>query len=291
MNWLFSKSNLEAAAEFHHKFGFVGLSDLLEPTEFSELKSAVDSAIETGRLTIAEDEMPNNNDCVYADARIEAMARNPAVVRAVRRFIGRPIELQHSKFNAKPLQDTGSGKVKWHQDFAFYPHSNFDLVSCIIHLDDEQEDAGPLKCIPGSHTWGPLSHQRADSTFAYECTSHSPDELDAMPWTQLDLRAGTITFHHALTLHSSAAKRRSGHRRFVIFQYRAYDAVQLAGVVWKCHGMQVEDREVLPSVARFPDGTTVELRGLGGRLFDVGGRLLPNRPSGKHPAHGRASAS
>ncbi|PWT76851.1 MAG: hypothetical protein C5B46_00620 [Proteobacteria bacterium] len=291
VQWLFSRTAVDAAAELYNETGFVGFTDLLEPDGFREIRAAVDAAMAANQLTVDEEEMPNNNDCVYADPRIEAMAKNPAIVAIARRLIGHPIELQHSKFNAKPLHDRGAGEVKWHQDYPFFPHSNFDMVACLIHLDEEKEDAGPLKCIPGSHKWGPLSHLNPDGTFAYGCTAWSPQEMEAMPQVLLEGEAGMVTFHHALTLHASAPKQRSGHRRFVIFQYRAYDAIQLAGVVWKCHGMQVEDRPMLPSVARFPDGARVEMRGIGGRLFDVGGRLAPNRGSGRHPSQGRAVGS
>lgn len=54
------------------------------------------------------------------------------------------------------------------------------------------------------------------------------------------------------------------------------DAVELAGVVWKCAGYQVEDRPRTPRVARFADGTTVELRGIGGRLIDMAGAYAPD---------------
>jgi hypothetical protein len=90
--------------------------------------------------------------------------------------------------------------------------------------------------------------------------------------------AGFVSFHHCLTLHTSNPKLRSGHRRLIVLQYRAVDAVQLAGVIWRCNGMQLEEENGAPR-ARFPDGTSVEMRGHGGRLFDVSGKLAPNRPA------------
>ena len=40
--------------------------------------------------------------------------------------------------------------VEWHQDFAFYPHTNDDLIIG-IYLEDCYEQNGPLKIIKGSH--------------------------------------------------------------------------------------------------------------------------------------------
>ncbi len=285
MKYLFSVDESDDAVSFQKNNGFVAFSDLLSTSEIAELISAVEEATAAGCLTVGDEEMPNNNDCVFAHPAIENMVRNPKIVAMARRLIGHPIELQHSKFNAKPLHDKGSGEVKWHQDYPFYPHTNYDMVSCLIHLDDEAMDAGPLKCVPGSHQWGPISHLSPDGKFAYQATGRT--DLDDLPGVYLCGKAGMVTFHHCLTMHHSAPKLRAGNRRFVIFQYRAHDAKQLAGVIWKCHGMQVESRAPTPSVARFADGSVVELRGLGGRLFDVAGQLAPNIKHAKgHPSQG-----
>jgi len=273
----FTASKIEQAARFHDENGFVVFSDILSHEEFATLRAAVDVALTEGRLRVGEGDFVSNNDIVFADARFEALCRHPKIVTIARKLIGHPIELQHAKFNAKPLKDQGAGTVRWHQDYPFYPHTNYDMVSSIVHLDDEDEHAGPVRFIQGSHKWGPLSHVAPDGKFAYECTGRL--DLDDLPSTLITGPAGQVSFHHCLTLHTSAPKRRPGHRRFVVFQYRAVDAVQMAGVVWRCNGMAVEERSPEPRMARFPDGATVELRGLGGRLFDMAGRLAPDRPA------------
>ena len=38
-----------------------------------------------------------------------------------------------------------------HQDWAFYPHTNDDLITVGIYLDDCSEKNGPLKIIKNSH--------------------------------------------------------------------------------------------------------------------------------------------
>jgi len=75
-------------------------------------------------------------------------------------------------------------------------------------------------------------------------------------------------------LHRSSPMLKLGNRRILFFQYRASDAVQLAGVIWKSTGYQVCENAGLGSrMARFPDGQMVELRGQTGRLIDRGNKL------------------
>ena len=273
MTWLFNFSDLEAAIRFHDVQGFVGFSDLLTAEEFAALRAGVERAERAGALQTGQEQLESTNDAIFAATEIEAACRHPRIVQMAQRLVGSPIELQHAKFNSKP-HSVGGGEVAWHQDYPFYPHTNFDLVSAVIHLDDETEELGAMHMVAGSHRWGVLSHVR-DGRFAYRCTGR--DDLDRLPTELLACRAGTVTFHHALTLHRSGNKSVDGPRRLLVFQYRAIDAVQLAGVVWKCAGYQVESRPQSPKTARFADGSVVELRGLGGRLIDMSGAFTPDR--------------
>lgn len=274
MNWLFDSAHRDDAARFHDQNGFVGVSDLLSATEFGALRAAVERSEQTGALRTGQEQVESTNDAIFAAPEIEAACRHSGIVGMMRRLIGHPVELQHAKFNGKPAA-LGGGEVAWHQDYPFYPHTNFDLVSAVIHLDDESESLGAMRFIPESHRWGPLSHVHQDGRFAYQCTGRS--DLDAVPSVLVEAKAGTVTFHHALTLHCSGPKTTVGLRRLIVFQYRAVDAIQLAGVVWKCAGYQVEGAPAPAARARFADGSTVELRGIGGRLIDIAGTLAPDR--------------
>ena len=76
-----------------------------------------------------------------------------AMTDMVAELIGPDIRFHHSKINSK-LPHT-STMVKWHQDFTFDPHSNDDLVTALLFLDEVTQENGPLMVAPGSHK-GPL---------------------------------------------------------------------------------------------------------------------------------------
>lgn len=275
MKWLFKAVEKSEALEFFNQAGFVGFNDLISSETLSKLKSAADNINKQSSDLEKNKNFISVNDIVCLDSVFLDFCRQKEIVQFLKRIIKRPIELQHAKLNIKQKVTTfDDGEVAWHQDFPFYPHTNFDLVSCVIHLDDEKEHSSPMCFIPGSHNWGVLSHVGEDGTFAYKCVDSRLNKENVIINTAC--KAGTVTFHHALTLHCSEPPKEASMRRLAVFQYRAIDAVQIAGVVRKCNGTQVEKLENQPKVARFPDGTVIEMRGCDGRLIDLHGTYAPD---------------
>ena len=63
-------------------------------------------------------------------------------------LIGPGIRLNNTKLN---LKSGGFGSaVEWHQDLAFYPHTNDDLLAVGVCMDDMMLLNGCLLVIPGS---------------------------------------------------------------------------------------------------------------------------------------------
>ncbi len=87
-----------------------------------------------------------------SDAYYEAMA-NSRMTDMVADLIGPDIKLHHTKINSK-LPGAATA-VKWHQDFPYTPHSNSDLVTALLMIDEVTEENGPLAVAPGSHR-GPI---------------------------------------------------------------------------------------------------------------------------------------
>jgi len=198
--WNFSIKERENAIKFFDENGFVGLYDLLEPGEINIILNGINDAVKNGNLIYGENELRPNQDIIFAHPILEKYVKDERICKFVKDLLGVNIELQHSKFNAKPLKSKIEGEVAWHQDFPFYPHTNFDLVSCGIHLDNENADSGALRMIPGSHKLGVKSHCK-NGEFVYECTEM--DEIDSSKNELLTCKVGQVIFHHGLTLHNS----------------------------------------------------------------------------------------
>jgi len=150
---------------------------------------------------------------------------HPNVIAVLQRLIGRDIRFDVAKLNMKAA---GYGAaVEWHQDWAFYPHTNDDLCAVGFMMDDCEMENGPLMAIPGSHK-GPILDHHYGGEF---CGAIDPDSagIDFSAAEPMTGPAGSITIHHARTIHGSAPNKSAKMRRLLLHQYRAADAWPLLG--------------------------------------------------------------
>ena len=154
---------------------------------------------------------------------VAALVRHPAMVEILTQLIGPGVRFQTGKLNMKSAGD-GSA-VEWHQDWAFYPHTNDDLLAVGIMLDDVDSTNGPLCVLPGSHR-GVIHDHHANGFF---CGAIDPIEnpIDFSSAVELTGSAGSMTFHHVRAVHGSAPNRSTRSRNLLLFQFAAVDAFPL----------------------------------------------------------------
>ena len=135
-------------------------------------------------------------------------------------LLGPGARFDHGKLNIKPTDS--SATVEWHQDWAFYPHTNDDLLAVGILLEDCAADNGPLLVIPGSHK-GPIHDHHFAGNFvgALDPSALGPDRENAVALTG---KAGSCTVHHVRTVHGSAENLTEMPRPLLLFSYAAVDA-------------------------------------------------------------------
>src|SRR5947209_4396723 len=147
-------------------------------------------------------------------AAYAAMVRHPGIVACLTALWGPNVRFDVSKLNMK---SAGFGSpVEWHQDWAFYPHTNDDLAAVGIMIDDIDLENGAMLVIPGSHK-GPIWDHHTNGYFVggIDPTRCNVDFKKAQPCIG---KAGSITIHHARTLHGSAPNTSARSRRFLLHQ-------------------------------------------------------------------------
>jgi phytanoyl-CoA hydroxylase len=219
----------------YQRDGFIVVPDLLGPGELSELRQIiaelVAGAAAVDTHTAVYDLEPGHTRAEPKVRRIKtphevhpafhAVVRRPAVIEILTRLLGPDLRLHSSKLNMKAA---GYGSpVEWHQDWAFYPHTNDDVLAVGVMLDDMDLDNGPLLVTPGTHKGPVWNHHGDDGRFCgLVDPADIPNEIaNAVPLTG---RAGSMSFHHVRSLHGSALNTSDRSRNLLLYGIAAADA-------------------------------------------------------------------
>ncbi|MFM1989000.1 MAG: hypothetical protein RJA99_1957 [Pseudomonadota bacterium] len=226
--------------DFYRSEGYVVVPDVLDAAELSAMRGAVDALLAGAKGVADHTELydledshtpeaprvrrlkqPHRHHRAFAD-----LPRNPKVQALLTSLLGPAVRLQSVKLN---LKTAGYGApVEWHQDWAFYPHTNDDVLAMGVMLDDFTPDNGPMMVVPRTHR-GVIHDHHANGVFvgAMDPTRIDLDlKRDAVP---LLGRAGSITLHHARLVHGSATNTSGRSRNFLLYEAAAADAWPLGG--------------------------------------------------------------
>lgn len=232
----------EAQVRFYDDNGYLLVEDVLTPAEAARLRAAVDDLIDRSRgetgsgatYVLAEGHRADRprlrrvtNPEKHHEA-FEALRFHGGVLDVVESLLGPDIRFDHGKLNIKePFGDDAA--IEWHQDWAFYPHTNGDMLAVGVYLDDCGEENGPLLAIPGSHKGPILEHN--DGRRFLGATDIREAGLDNATAVSLPGRAGSITIHHVRTLHASRPNAGDRPRLLLLNSYKAADCWPLMGGV------------------------------------------------------------
>ena len=222
--------------------GYLVVPDLLDQPMLSRARQTIaelvaGSAAVTGHTDVYDLE-PNHRPDAPRVRRIKTphlnhplfseICRLPRLVGILRQLLGPSgVRLHGSKINLK-APHYGS-PVEWHQDWAFYPHTNDDVLAVGVMLDDAFIENGPLMVVPGTHK-GPVFDHHSDE--GYFCGAMDPTRADIDYANAVPLvgRAGSMSFHHVRLVHGSAQNTSDKPRQLLLYEYTAADAWPLLGV-------------------------------------------------------------
>ena len=251
----------------YKQIGAIVVPDVLTPGEVAHLRKVTDGFVERARGLTGHTDIYDLEDSHTAanprvrrikaahshDAAYAALTRHPGILAVLRDLWGPDIRFDTAKLNMKCA---GFGApVEWHQDWAFYPHTNDDLAAVGVMFDDMAIENGPLMIVPGSHR-GPIFDHHANGAFcgAMDSSNNDCDYSKAVP---LLGPAGSITVHHVRAVHGSAPNLSDRDRRLLLFQFRAADAWPVLGFVG---GIEMFDALMVSGQPREPRLEPVPVR-------------------------------
>ena len=221
--------------------GYLVIENLLPENILKELQKVTDDFVEKSKFIkendsifdLSDDHTPENpvvrrlkdphlNHSVYSD-----IIKNNLITDVVSKLIGDNLRLEHTKLNFKTAK--GGEAIEWHQDWAFYPHTNDDIVEVGIFLDDCGNENGPLLCVPGSHK-GPIDDHHHNGYFI-GAVDPSNSHYNLETAEPIVAKAGSISVHHVRCLHGSRKNNSEKSRRVLFAGYCAADAWPLRGIL------------------------------------------------------------
>jgi len=220
-----------AQIDQYRELGYLVVPDVLGRDLLAEVKHRVDAIVADAAKVTAHTDVYDLEDSHSAQEprvrRIKTphkhfpyfneLTRNPRITSILAQLLGSNIRLHGSKLNMK---SAGYGApVEWHQDWAFYPHTNDDVLATGIYLDDCDSANGPMCVVAGTHT-GPIYDHHANGYF---CGAMDPGLSDAGYAEAVPLMgpAGSMTIHHARLVHGSALNTSGKPRRLLLHEYAA----------------------------------------------------------------------
>lgn len=219
--------------------GFVLQPDVFSSAQLGRLQAAVDR--------IASSEYPGHVREAHGktfrafhgyhlyDEVFASVVRAEPLVRFAQALLQDEVYVHQLKVNTKRAQFGESWP--WHQDFIFWHHHDDmptdRVTNVMIHLDDVDDDNGPVGFIPESHQWGCLSDEtlvRGDSGWegnvsndlTYQLNQPLIDRLvDTYGIVHATGPAGTAWWFSGNTCHASSANLSGWERKVLIITYNA----------------------------------------------------------------------
>ena len=252
--------------DFYNENGYLGVENVLSAEEVADLRRTTDEFVEKSRevtdhtdvFDLEPGHTPGNprvrriKNPVLHHVVYDQTLRHDRILNIVEQLIGPGVSHNGHKLNMK-YPEFGS-PVEWHQDWAFYPYTNDDLLAVGVAIDDMSLENGCLMVVPGSHK-GPTYDHHQNGVFVGAVTDPNFSADNAAP---VQVKAGGISIHHVRTLHGSAPNNSSKPRRLLLLQYCALDAWPIAGTTWDVfksfvlRGEATNQPRVVPAPIRIP---------------------------------------
>lgn len=224
----------------YRRDGYLAVPGVIDAERVQALRRVTEAFVERARGLARSDAVFDLDPRHTAAAPIVRRIKNPAdhdplyawvslespILDIVTELLGPSIRFHHSKLNLKGGHV--GAPVEVHQDAAFYPHSNDDVLAVGLLLDEATTENGAMSVLPGSHRGPIYTHYDAQGRFVGGMRAEDIARLDRSGATLLALPAGSIHIHHYRLVHWSAPNTSPADRRLLINAYSAADAIPLA---------------------------------------------------------------
>ena len=226
----------QAQRESFFAEGFLYLERAIDDGWLARLRAATAEVIERSRAVVASDDIfvieeGHRPDAPRLRRLIRAADNHPVfweyasasiVPDIVADLVGPDVKFRESMINFKWAH--GGEPIGWHQDLAFYPHTNRTPLITLLFLEDVSAEMGPLKVIPRSHRGTQFDHHDDDGRWAGGISDRDLARVPLETARSLPGPAGSLAIVHGGMIHGSAPNRSARSRPLLICGYSSADA-------------------------------------------------------------------
>ena len=216
--------------------GYLCLPEFVPGRLLARLRAASNAAVERSRslfasnmeFSLSPDHTPKtprpsrlfraNDD----DPAFWEYTSSPPLVDLVADLVGPDVRYREAYINYKCPNSAMT--VHWHQDFAFFPHTNPSVITTITYPEDVTPEMGPLMVVPGSHVGEIFDHYDAAGEFTARVSDADLARAPMERAVSLTGPAGTTIIIDGGMLHGSQCNKTESLRPALIIGYSAADA-------------------------------------------------------------------
>lgn len=136
-------------------------------------------------------------------AEIYDLVTNKQILDYVQDLLGQDLICWGTHYFCKLAGDPK--QVSWHQDASYWPISPSKTVTVWLAIDDSDMGNGAMQVIPGSHRHGQIAFEHSTAE-EKNVLGQTVDQAETYgdPAVAFEMKAGQISLHSDLLLHSSA---------------------------------------------------------------------------------------
>jgi len=221
----------------YYQQGYLLMPGLIDENALAPLRATMSRALEISCKMIESDHQfdleqghnaqnPRLRRAAYVDdidAGCWEFCRDSVLADIATDILGPDIRFRDAMINFK--WSGGGAEVKWHQDLAFYPHTNVGTCQFLVAMEDITSAQGPLQVIPGSHKGPIYSHYDDHSIWTGAISEVDLDKAGLDTAVELTGPEGSVTVHHSCAIHGSAQNMSDTGRPVFVISYSAADAI------------------------------------------------------------------
>jgi non-heme Fe2+,alpha-ketoglutarate-dependent halogenase len=222
----------EQVARFNEQ-GYLAPLPIFNPAEAEAIRAYFDGLL--ARVLAAGGDSYSISTAHLKYGKVYDLLTHPRIVARVRDLLGPDVVAWGSHFFCKLPRD---GKaVSWHQDATYWPLSPSKTVTAWLAIDDADVANACMRFIPGSHRLGPLAFRTSDPAEHNVLDQTVEDAEQYGEPVDVELKAGEISLHADLLLHSSGPNTSDRRRCGLTLRYCAAEV--RAGLGWNAKGVIV----------------------------------------------------